>query len=77
MIAPVNCALTTSGLPAARTKSARISSAVLPNETFNSPPIAGPARSARCSVARRIHSASGITASVEMMNVEIDSGEVR
>ena len=77
MIAPVSCALTTSGLPAARTKRARISSAVLPNDTFNSPPIAGPALSARCSVARRIHSARGITANVAMTNVEIESGDVR
>jgi hypothetical protein len=76
MIDPVSCALTTSGLPDASTKRASTSSAVFPNETFSSPPMAGPARRARCSVARLIDSASGTTAAVAAANVHNEVGVV-
>jgi hypothetical protein len=76
MIDPVSCALTTSGLPDASTKRASTSSAVFPNETFSSPPMAGPARRARCSVARLIDSASGTTAAVATVNVHSEVGVV-
>ena len=62
MIEPVICARTTSGRPVAKTNSAKISSAILPKLTFNSPPSVAPARSASCSVASRSHSASAMIA---------------
>ncbi len=70
MIEPVICPFTTEVSPVLRTKSARINSAVLPKVTFSKPPIAEPARCASCSVARRIHSASGTIATTAQMKVQ-------
>lgn len=50
---------------------------VLPNETFSRPPTAGPARRARCSVALRIHSASGTTPKTAAANVQSEWEPVR
>jgi hypothetical protein len=46
-------------------------SAVLPKVTLSRPPTAGPARLASCSVARRIHSASGTMASTLLTKTQI------
>src|SRR5436190_7281784 len=71
MIEPVMVALTTLVLPDRRTKSARMNSAALPKVTFNRPPMAGPARSATCSVARRIHPPRGMMAAAAAANIHI------
>lgn len=59
MIEPVIVALTTVGLRATSTSSARINSAALPNVTLSRPPIVDPACAESCSVARRMYAASG------------------
>ena len=54
-----------------------MNSAALPNVTFNSPPMAGPARSATCSVARRIQVLSGMIAAAPAANTHIGAADVR
>src|SRR5262245_988019 len=68
MIDPVMVALTTAPLPDRSTNSARMNSAALPKVTFSRPPMAGPARSATCSVARRIHPLNGMMAAAAVAN---------
>jgi hypothetical protein len=62
-IDPAIDAFTTSWSPAFSANRAMISSGALPNVTFSSPPIPGPERAARCSVASPISAAVGITPS--------------
>ena len=62
MIDPVIDALTTPTNPCDNASNAMINSAALPNVAFNRPPMPGPARAPRCSVARPIQPASGMTA---------------
>src|SRR5207237_5248466 len=71
MIEPVIVAFTTPMLPERRTNSARMNSAALPKVTLSSPPMAGPARSATCSVARRIQAPSGMMAAAAAANTHI------
>src|ERR1044072_4666875 len=68
MIEPVIEALTTLVRPFDRANSAMINSAAFPKVAFKSPPIPWPRCSARCSVARPIHQASGMIAMHEQMN---------
>ena len=68
MIEPVIVALTTVVFPDISTNNATISSAALPSVTFSRPPIDEPARLAICSVARRIHCASGMMAAAAAAN---------
>src|ERR1035437_7939120 len=51
-----------------------MSSAALPKVAFSSPPSAGPARCASCSVARPIMPASGTSDTAAVMNIHGDSG---
>ena len=62
-IEPAIDALTTSWRPSLSAKNAMISSGALPNVTFSRPPMPGPARAARCSVASPISAAVGMTPS--------------
>ncbi len=48
-----------------------MNSAALPKVTFSRPPMAGPARSATCSVARRIQEPSGTMAAAPAANTHI------
>ena len=57
MIDPVIDALTTPTSPCDNAISAMINSAALPNVAFSRPPMPGPARAPRCSVARPIQPA--------------------
>src|SRR5215510_3393510 len=70
MMDPVMVALTTAVLPDRSTNSARMNSAALPKVTFSKPPMAGPARSATCSVARRIHPLNGMMAAAATANTQ-------
>src|SRR5437764_6150110 len=70
MIEPVMEAFTTSCRPFCRASRAIMSSAALPNVAFSKPPIPGPVRSARCSVAFPICPARGTIARAETMKTD-------
>jgi len=65
-IEPVMEALTTSIKPRERAINAMMSSAALPKVALSRPPTPSPARWLKCSVARPIHPANGMTAMAEM-----------
>ena len=66
---PMIDAFTTSCSPACRAKNAISSSGRLPNVTLSRPPMPGPARSARCSVASPMSAAVGITPIAETAKI--------
>ncbi len=76
-IEPTIEALTTSCRPSESAKSAMISSGALPNVTFSSPPIPGPARCASSSVARPMSAAVGTTPSADEKKTMIASAPTR
>src|SRR4029453_18570483 len=54
----------------------RMNSAALPKVTFSRPPMAGPARSATCSVARRIQVLSGMIAAAPAANTQSGATDI-
>ena len=70
---PTIDALTTSCRPCWSANRAMISSGALPNVTFSSPPMPGPARCASSSVARPMSAAVGTTPSADAKNTMIGS----
>ena len=67
-IDPMSDALTTPWSPASRAKKAMISSGAFPNVTLRKPPMPGPVRAARCSVASPMSAAVGTTPSAAAAN---------
>ena len=64
-------ALTTSCRPSASAKAAMISSGALPKVTLSRPPMPGPERSARCSVAWPIRAAVGMIAAAATKKISV------
>ena len=76
MIDPVSCAFYDVRLTRREHEESEHQFGRVPERDVQQPPMAGPARRARCSVARLIDSASGTTAAVATVNVHSEVGVV-